>query len=70
VKEWLARDPIPTLRRRLVEDGVDEAELDEIDRSVRAAVDDATEKAKAAPVPDPSSLETEVFADGGSAWRN
>jgi acetoin:2,6-dichlorophenolindophenol oxidoreductase subunit alpha len=58
------------LRRRLVDAGVNEAELDQIDRSVQAAVDDATEKAKAAPLPDPSSLETEVFADGGSAWRN
>lgn len=70
VQEWLGRDPIPTLRRRLVEAGVDEAELDEIDRSVQAAVDDATQKAKDAPIPDPSSLQTEVFADGGSAWRN
>jgi pyruvate dehydrogenase E1 component alpha subunit len=70
VQEWLARDPIPTLRRRLVDAGVDEAELDQIDRSTQAAVDDATEKAKAAPFPDPSSLETDVFADGGSAWRN
>jgi pyruvate dehydrogenase E1 component alpha subunit len=70
VQEWLGRDPIPALRRRLIDAGVDEAELEEIDASVRAAVDDATEKAKEAPFPDPSSLETDVFADGGSAWRN
>ncbi len=70
VQEWLARDPIPTLRRKLIDGGVDEAELDQIDRSVQAAVDEATEKAKQAPLPDPESLETQVFADGGSAWRN
>jgi acetoin:2,6-dichlorophenolindophenol oxidoreductase subunit alpha len=70
VQEWLARDPIPALRSRLVAAGVDEVELDQIDRSAQAAVDDATERAKAAPLPDPSSLATEVFADGGSAWRN
>ena len=70
VEEWLGRDPIPTLRRRLLDAGVDEAELVEIDRVAGAAVDEATEAAKAAPIPDPSSLETEVFADGGSAWRN
>jgi acetoin:2,6-dichlorophenolindophenol oxidoreductase subunit alpha len=70
VAEWLARDPIPTFRRRLLDDGVDEAALEEIDREAEAAVDRATEVARSAPLPDPSSLETEVWADGGSAWRN
>jgi acetoin:2,6-dichlorophenolindophenol oxidoreductase subunit alpha len=70
VAEWLARDPIPTFRRRLLDDGVDEAALEEIDREAEAAVDRATEVARSAPLPDPSSLETEVWADGDSAWRN
>jgi acetoin:2,6-dichlorophenolindophenol oxidoreductase subunit alpha len=70
VAEWLARDPIPTFRRRLLDDDVDEAALEKIDREAEAAVDRATEAARSAPPPDPSSLETEVWADGGSAWRN
>jgi acetoin:2,6-dichlorophenolindophenol oxidoreductase subunit alpha len=70
VREWLARDPIPMFRRRLLDAGVDAASLDEIDRAAQAAVDRATEAARTASPPDPSSLETEVWADGGSAWRN
>jgi len=70
VAEWLARDPIPAYRERLVADGVDAAELDRIDREALEAVDRATEEARAAPFPDGSSLETELWADGGSSWRN
>jgi len=70
VAEWLARDPIPAYRERLVADGVDAAELDRIDREAFEAVDRATEEARAAPFPDGSSLETELWADGGSSWRN
>jgi acetoin:2,6-dichlorophenolindophenol oxidoreductase subunit alpha len=69
VAEWLARDPVVRYRERLAET-IDTAELDEIDRQVGELVDRATEEAKAAPTPDGSSLETEVWADGGSAWRN
>jgi acetoin:2,6-dichlorophenolindophenol oxidoreductase subunit alpha len=69
VKEWLARDPIPMFRARLLEAGVKSETLDEIDATAQAAVDRATEEARGAPPPDPSTLETEVWADGGSAWR-
>ncbi len=70
VEAWLARDPIPQLRGRLLEAGVEEAALDEIDRAAERLVDEATEEAKAAPAPDPASLETELWADGGSTWRS
>jgi TPP-dependent pyruvate/acetoin dehydrogenase alpha subunit len=70
VEEWLARDPIPTFRHRLIEAGVDPNVLDGIDRAVQQVVDRATEEARSAPVPDPSTVETELWADGGSAWRN
>ncbi|HXJ63158.1 MAG TPA: thiamine pyrophosphate-dependent dehydrogenase E1 component subunit alpha [Actinomycetota bacterium] len=69
VQAWLARDPIPQLRERLAAAGVDEAELARIDREAEALVDRATEEAKAAPLPDPASLETELWSDGGSSWR-
>jgi pyruvate dehydrogenase E1 component alpha subunit len=70
VAEWLGRDPIPSYRERLLAAGADEAALDGIEADVRAAVDRATEDARNAPFPDPDTLETELWADGGSAWRN
>jgi acetoin:2,6-dichlorophenolindophenol oxidoreductase subunit alpha len=70
VEEWLARDPIPRLRERLLASGVEPARLDEVDREAEELVERATAEAEGAPFPDPSSLLTEVWADGGSAWRN
>ena len=70
VEAWLARDPIPAYRERLIADGVDAGELDRIEAEALAAVDRATEEAKAGPTPDPASLETQLWSDGGSAWRN
>jgi TPP-dependent pyruvate/acetoin dehydrogenase alpha subunit len=70
VKSWLARDPIPNYRERLLADGVEAAALDAIEAGALAAVDRATEEAKAAPFPDPAALPTDLWADGGSAWRN
>ena len=70
VKAWLARDPIPTYRERLLDDGVESATLDKIEGAALASVDRATEEAKAGPFPDASQLMTELWADGGSTWRN
>ena len=70
VADWLSRDPVPSYAERLIADGADRDVVLGIDRDVQAAVDAATEEAKAAPFPDPDTLETELWADGGSAWRN
>jgi pyruvate dehydrogenase E1 component alpha subunit len=70
VKEWLARDPLPAYRAVLVARGVDEAALDAIDKAAKEAVDRATEEAKAGPEPHLSLASTNVWADGGHAWRN
>jgi acetoin:2,6-dichlorophenolindophenol oxidoreductase subunit alpha len=51
VDEWMARDPIPTYRARLLDAGIDEATLADIERDVAARVDEATEAAKASPAP-------------------
>jgi len=69
VQAWLARDPLPRLRARLVEAGVAEGPLAEIERAASEAVDAATRDAIASPAPDPASVERDVFADGGSSWR-
>jgi pyruvate dehydrogenase E1 component alpha subunit len=71
VAAWMARDPLDLYRKRLLELGVAEAaELAAIERAALAAVDAATEAAKAAPEPGPETLETDLWSDGGAAWRN
>jgi acetoin:2,6-dichlorophenolindophenol oxidoreductase subunit alpha len=70
VKAWLARDPIPLYRARLAEAGVDETVLAGIEEAARAAVAKAEAAARAAPEPAAETLETQLWTDGGSAWRN
>ncbi|HZC99107.1 MAG TPA: thiamine pyrophosphate-dependent dehydrogenase E1 component subunit alpha, partial [Actinomycetes bacterium] len=70
VREWMARDPIDRYRARLLQLGVDEAQLQQIEDEAQAEVDRATEEAKAAPEPGPEVLERDVWADGGAAWRS
>ena len=70
VEEWLGRDPIPMYRERMLAAGADEETLQGIEREVLDAVDRATEEAREGPFPDPGQLETELWADGGAAWRN
>ncbi len=70
VKAWLARDPIPTYRARLEAAGVDPAELDAIEAEVKAKVAAAEVEAREGPEPSLDVIETQVWADGGSKWRN
>ncbi len=70
VAAWLARDPIPTYRARLLADGVNETTLAEVDSVAAAEVERAIDEAKASPEPDGSALQTQLYADGGSSWRN
>jgi pyruvate dehydrogenase E1 component alpha subunit len=58
-------------RERLAAEGADDETLARIDREVGEAIDRATDEAKNGPLPDPDdSLQTELWADGGSAWRS
>lgn len=70
VAEWLKRDPIVRYRTRLLGLGIDEHELKAIEAESIAKVDQATEAAKASPVPALESAMTDVWADGGSGWHN
>jgi pyruvate dehydrogenase E1 component alpha subunit len=67
---WKQRDPIKIYRERLKQFGVSEKAIADIDAEVRKDVDDATERCKAAPNPPMDILTTDVYADGGWAWRN
>lgn len=70
VEAWNDRDPIPMYHERLIRLGVEEEQLAGIHREVAEAVHVATEFAKAGAPPDADVLLTEMWADGGSAWRN
>ena len=68
--KWLKRDPVKIYRERLIQFGIDEGVIAQIDLETRRKVDDATEKCKAAPMPPHDILTKDVYADGGWAWRN
>lgn len=70
LERWKERDPIKIYRERLKQFGVSEQVMAEIDAEVRREVDAATEACKAAPMPPTDILFTDVYADGGWAWRN
>ena len=70
VKSWLARDPVPTYRARLLASGLAEAELEAVEAEAQAKVAAAEAEAREAPEPSLDVIETQVWADGGSAWRN
>jgi pyruvate dehydrogenase E1 component alpha subunit len=70
VAQWLGRDPLPLFRARLEAYGVDAGALDAIEAEAVVGVEAATEVARSGPMPTRDVLETQVWADGGSTWRN
>jgi TPP-dependent pyruvate/acetoin dehydrogenase alpha subunit len=64
------RDPIKLYRQRMLESGIGEDAIAAIESEVKRQVDEATEVCKAAPPPSDDILMTDVYADGGSSWRN
>jgi len=70
LEKWKERDPIKIYRERLKQFGVNDDVIAKIDADVKRVVDEATEACKAAPNPPMDILTTDVYADGGFAWRN
>jgi len=70
LEEWMKRDPIALYRARLLELGTPEGALREVEKAVQRAVDEATEAAKESPPSPLDVIERDVWADGGSSWRN
>ena len=70
LEAWLKRDPVKLYRQRLIEFGFDETAVAAIDADSKRKVDAATEACKAAPPTPEAILTTDVYADGGWAWRN
>jgi acetoin:2,6-dichlorophenolindophenol oxidoreductase subunit alpha len=69
VERWLKHDPLDVARGRLAELGVAEETLAAADERARDVVERAVDAAKNAPPPDPAEALTDVWADGGAAWR-
>jgi len=70
LEEWMKRDPIALYRARLIELGVPESALRDMEGAVQRAVDEATEAAKASAPSSVDVIDRDVWADGGSSWRN
>jgi pyruvate dehydrogenase E1 component alpha subunit len=70
LEKWKERDPIKIYRERLKQFGIGEGVIAKIESEVKRGVDAATETCKAAPMPSLDILTTDVYADGGFAWRN
>src|SRR4051812_26802038 len=62
VEHWLARDPLPRARERLLADGFGEGEIAEGERRIEEQIDSAVAAAKAAPYPDPRDERATEFA--------
>jgi pyruvate dehydrogenase E1 component alpha subunit len=67
---WKKRDPILIYRERLKQFGIGDNVITKIETEVNQEIEEATESCKAAPVPPLDILTTDVYADGGWAWRN
>jgi pyruvate dehydrogenase E1 component alpha subunit len=70
IDAWVDRDPIPMYHQRLLQLGVNEAELTVISNETAAAVETATQEAIDGPAPGLDAIYTDVWADGGWQWRN
>jgi pyruvate dehydrogenase E1 component alpha subunit len=70
LEQWLKRDPVKTYIPRLKMFGISDDAIVAIERDVLNEVDAATEACKAAPPAPLDILATDVYADGGAAWRN
>jgi acetoin:2,6-dichlorophenolindophenol oxidoreductase subunit alpha len=69
VEEWLKRDPLNIARSRLETLGVSAEDIAAADARAGQVVEAAVDAAKNAPDPDPAQALTDVWADGGAAWR-
>ena len=66
VEQWQARDPIPHFRRRLVEHGIGEAEIEDVEGQVFILVDEAVSFARQAA---PAKVEDALFGVYGDTHQ-
>ena len=68
--KWLERDPLKIYRERLLKLSFVEGTLKDMEEQAMRKVDEATATAKASPTPSLDGIGKNVWANGGSAWRN
>ena len=69
VEEWAGRDPLVRQRAVLLAQGMDGDAIDAIDSRARAEIAALAERVLATPRPDGSAAWSDVWSDGGWAWR-
>jgi pyruvate dehydrogenase E1 component alpha subunit len=69
VQRWLQRDPLDVTKGKLAALGVPDTAVAEAAERAAGEVAAAVQAAKDAPPADPADALTDVWADGGSAWR-
>jgi len=71
LEDWREkRDPIKIYRKRMLDAGIAADIIQQIEHKARLKVNEATEVCKIAPPTSIDILSTDVYADGGWAWRN
>lgn len=61
VQEWKGRDPVKLARKRLLDQGVAESRLQQVDQEIDALIQEAVEFAENSPEPSPESVTQHVF---------
>jgi pyruvate dehydrogenase E1 component alpha subunit len=70
LEKWKQHDPLKVYRQRLKDFAISEQAMADIEAEVGREVDAATKACQAAPSTSTDILFTDVYADGGWAWRN
>ncbi len=70
VARWRGLEPLLRQRALLLASGTDEQDLIRLESRVAITVSGLADRVLAAPAPDPATVWTDVWADGGSRWRN
>lgn len=70
LEKWKERDPLIIYRQRMKDFGFTDPQIKTIEEESMAKVETATELCKASPSCPVELLTTDVYADGGWAWRN
>jgi len=65
LKDWLPKDPLARLRLQLLERGMQNSELEEMQRNVHLEVQAAIRWARECPFPPASELERHLFVQSG-----
>lgn len=64
IDRWASEnDPIDRYLKRLLAEGVDQAELDAVDARIAKEIDAATDEAEASPMPDPTDALVGIYAE-------